>query len=166
MPFNCKQLALAGAVFDLRIDSRLVLNSPNESSISQVIPEAGKTKFVSGTWDSKLVPGLSMGQEMEGVWTEVPKTNYSCFHKTNLHSLLQSAGITDVYIAGLHTDTSIFATALDAFQAGFATHVVRDAVATVRGPQQNLQALQNLTINFGSSVLVTKDEVLALAGKN
>jgi nicotinamidase/pyrazinamidase len=50
---------------------------------------------------------------------------------TMLQPLLESAGVTEVVVAGLATDYCVKATALDALRLGFATTVLTDAIAAV-----------------------------------
>ena len=159
---NCRRLALS-QVFDLRIDSKLWLKSPQESSLSKVWPETGKTMFVADSEGACLIPDL---RDLTAVWKFVPKNNYSCFANSDLLSILKANNITDVYLAGINTDYCVFATALDSFQANlWDTYVVQDAVTSVRGQEAHEEGLRNLERHFSDSVLVTTDEVLSLEGK-
>jgi len=157
---NCRRLVSAAKnVFDLCIDSKLWLTSPEKSSLSKVWPETAKSVFVAGSEGASLIPEL---RDLPGWTTFVPKNNYSCFANSNLLSVLKDKNITEVYIAGINTDYCVFATALDAFQFHFDTFVVRDAVTSVRGKEAHQEGLRNLERHFSETILVTTDQVLSL----
>jgi nicotinamidase/pyrazinamidase len=50
---------------------------------------------------------------------------------TELEALLRERGVEQVSVVGLATDYCVLATVLDALRLGFATTVVRDAIAAV-----------------------------------
>jgi len=95
---------------------------------------------VAGTWGAQLHPRLVVRGETvrKGVGGE---DGYSGFtvrdpmtgeeSSTGLAELLRRQGIEQVVVVGLATDYCVRATALDAVTLGFATTVVRDAVAAV-----------------------------------
>ena len=161
----------ATGIFHLGIDCRLWLKSPQESSLSKVWPEAGRTMFVADSDGASLIPELGAiiqssrhDNPTAGIpWIFVPKNNYSCFANTQLHNILQEHDISTVYIAGINTDYCIFATALDAFSYHYDTYVIRDAVTSVRGRNAHDEGLHNLTRHFGETILVTTDQVGVLS---
>ena len=89
---------------------------------------------VQGEVGAEFVAGLNTGNDrvfLKG--TDPNLDSYSGFfdnaHRksTGLSEHLKSQGITDVFICGLATDYCVKATALDAVQLGFQTHVIEDA---------------------------------------
>ena len=154
---NCRKLALnENDFFDLCIDSKLWLLSPEESSLSWVWPETAKTMFVAGSEGASLIPELA---DISPV-TFVPKNNYSCFANSKLLSTLRDAHIDEVYICGINTDYCVFATAMDSFQHMFRTFVVKDAVTSVRGKEAHVEGLHNLERHFSSNALVLTDDIV------
>ncbi|MFW6154230.1 MAG: isochorismatase family protein [Planctomycetota bacterium] len=58
---------------------------------------------------------------------------YSAFDRTDLADLLRERNVSRVWIAGLAMDVCVKATALDAVDAGFETHVLLDATRPTTG---------------------------------
>jgi nicotinamidase/pyrazinamidase len=95
---------------------------------------------VAGTWGAELHPNLAVLGPSVRKGTN-GEDGYSGFtmrdpvsgetKPTELEGLLRERGVTRVVIAGLATDYCVSATALDARRLGFATEVLRDAVAAV-----------------------------------
>ena len=155
---NCRELALnRDGVFDLVVDSKLWLQSPEESSLSWVFPETGITMFVANSEGASLVPEL---RSIPGV-VFVPKNNYSCFAKSNLLQVLQESSIEEVYICGINTDYCVFATTMASFENHFRTFVVSDAVTSVRGKKAHQEGLRNLERHFSSNVFVTTNDIVS-----
>jgi nicotinamidase/pyrazinamidase len=95
---------------------------------------------VAGTWGAEFHPALQLlgpavrkgasGEDgYSGFTMRDPVTGETI--PTELEALLRERGITRVAVAGLATDYCVNATALDARRLGFATDVLRDAVAAV-----------------------------------
>ena len=152
---NTVKLAGASDIFDLRIDCRLWIADPQDSSLSWVYPQTGKTLFVPGSDGAALIPELRTTQLQF-----VPKNNYSCFANSPLLHLLREVDVTHVYVCGINTDYCVFATALDAFQHKFRTFVVEDAVTSCRGKAAHVEGLQNIVRHLGEGCLLSTDEVL------
>jgi nicotinamidase-related amidase len=155
---NIRSLATTSGMFDLLVDSRLFLESPDDSSLSKVWEGSGTTMFRAGSEGASLVPALRSIPNL----TFVKKYNYSCFagEKCQLLSLLWSNDVTHVYVCGINTDYCVFATALDAFQRNFSVVVVSDAVSSVRGESAHREGLRNLERHFGTQCLMTTEQVL------
>jgi nicotinamidase-related amidase len=149
---NCRKLALnKNGFFQVCIDCRLWLTSPEESSLSWVWPETATTNFVAGSEGASLIPELADIPHVEFV----PKNNYSCFANSKLlQTLRDDNNIHEVYICGINTDYCVFATAMDSFQHFFKTFVVEDAVTSVRGREAHLEGLHNIERHFSSKALV------------
>ncbi len=79
---------------------------------------------MKGTWQAEIVPGL----EPQRADLVLEKQTYSPFLSTDLEALLQSRGITRLYITGLHTDCCARHASGDAFQKGFDLIWVTDAL--------------------------------------
>ena len=155
---NIRSLTTSG-LFDLVVDSRLFLESPDESSLSKVWEGSGTTLFRAGSEGASLVP------ELRGIipnLTFVRKYNYSCFagERCQLLNVLRLNDVTDLYLCGINTDYCVFATALDAFQRNLSVVVVSDAVSSVRGEEAHGEGLRNLERHFGTKCLMTTEQVL------
>jgi nicotinamidase-related amidase len=155
---NCRRLALnENRFFDLVVDSKLWLNDPEESSLSWVFPETGRTMFVADSEGASLVPEL---RSIPGV-VFVSKNNYSCFAKSDLLRVLRRAAIEEVYVCGINTDYCVFATTMASFENQFRTFVVSDAVTTVRGKSAHEEGLRNLERHFSSNVFVSTKDIVS-----
>jgi nicotinamidase/pyrazinamidase len=95
---------------------------------------------VAGTWGASFHPALVVDGEVvrkgtggedgySGFTMRDPVSGGAC--STGLAELLAGRGVERVVVVGLATDYCVRATALDAVALGFATSVVRDAVAAV-----------------------------------
>jgi nicotinamidase-related amidase len=85
--------------------------------------------------------------------------------KTELDSVLQANGITDLYVAGIATDVCVHATVRDAFhnQTGkYTVKVITDATAAVQGNQANFDKANKEMKGFGAT-MVTTAEVLKMS---
>lgn len=153
---NCRRLASDLDFFHLVVDSRLWLASPNESSLSWVFPESGRTLFVKNSKGASLIPQLSDLDHL----SFVAKNNYSCFCRSKLLETLQREDIKQVYICGINTDYCVFATALDSFSHKFETFVLEDAVTSVRGKHAHEEGIRNLQRHFGPSIIVKTDDLI------
>ena len=154
---NCHKLA-ESEYFNLRIDCRLWLRSPDESSLSWVWPETAKTMFVAGSKGASLIPELG---ELSSGLAFVPKNNYSCFANSTLLSTLLDENIEEVYVCGINTDYCVFATALDSFQNKLRTFVVEDAISSMHGKEAHQDGLRNFVKHFGDEVLVKTEDCIA-----
>lgn len=90
---------------------------------------------VQGTRGAELHPDLRQEAiaQLFLKGTRDKDDGYSAFEATNLDlaGYLREQQVDELYLVGLATDYCVKATALDAVQAGFATTVIRDAVAAV-----------------------------------
>lgn len=94
------------------------------------------------------------------------KLSFSCWrddamraHLTNLHE----TGRPQVFVAGIEAHVCVLQTAVDLSQAGFATYVVADAVASRKSTSVDL-ALKRMS-NVGVQVINTEMAVFELLGK-
>jgi nicotinamidase-related amidase len=90
---------------------------------------------------------------------EIPiywRTTYSCI-TDELEPVLRSSD--EVFIAGVFTDISVTATAMQLFDMGIAVSVVADAVGTLHGADVHEAALKSLGHAIGFNRLVTADSV-------
>jgi nicotinamidase-related amidase len=145
----------ANKFFDLILDSRLWLRSPEESSLAWVYPETAKTLFVADSDGASLIPELRSFQIRF-----VKKNNYSCFANSKLLSILRDTQTDEVYVCGINTDYCVFLTALDSFQHKILTYVVEDAVTSVCGKTAHVEGLRNLKKHLGDQVLVTTKDCI------
>lgn len=97
-----------------------------------------------GPWPPHCVQGTSGAEFAEGLilpksfivvdiekYPDLRNSGYSAFENTNLNSILQDRGITDVLICGIATDYCVRATAIDAVQNGYTTIVLTDLVRSI-----------------------------------
>lgn len=90
---------------------------------------------VQGTWGADFHPGLGRGRvaRVFQKGTDPRIDSYSGFYDnghrkaTGLGDWLRGRGVTEVYVCGLATDYCVKATALDAAEMGFKTHLIEDA---------------------------------------
>jgi len=174
---NCARLLRAEEegpkkLFELKIDSRLWLKHPSESSLSWVWPGSGVDLFKAGSEGASLIPELRRRRQRQRNRDSsndddddddvifVKKKNYSCFAQSDLLELLRRRGITEVYVAGINTDYCVFATAMDAFANFLRVYVVEDAVSSCRGREAHAEGLRNVRRHFGPDALVTTEQVL------
>lgn len=110
-----------------------------------------------GCWDAAPVPAAAPARG-EPV---LPKTTSSPFASTPILSMLRSAGITQLVVAGCVTDQCIAATVVDAADAGVLVTLVRDACLTYTQDRHDA-ALKALS-GYGRQV-DTADVVRELGG--
>ena len=149
------------ADFVLIVDSHLWISPGDASSLRNLYPQVGR----EGTDKARLVPVLrhalynNRPNGRDGV-VFVPKYNYSSFATPSpLEEILRSKGITDVYLTGINTDFCIFATALDAFYAGFNVYVVEEAVSSVCGRVGHREGLKQIA-KFNCAEVVSIRKIL------
>jgi nicotinamidase/pyrazinamidase len=88
---------------------------------------------VSDTAGAQLHPGLERGpiDVVLDTGSERDREGYSAFEDTALETMLRSAGVVRVHVAGLALDYCVLRTALDARAAGFDVVVHRDHTRAV-----------------------------------
>lgn len=148
------------ANFDLIVDSHLWIGQDDESSLPDLYPHVGR----KGTDGAELIPELkkTLSSSQSDV-VFVPKYNYSSFAKpSKLDQILQSHGITDVYVVGINTDYCIFATSLDAFYARYQVYVVEEGVSSALGESGHYQGFSEIA-KFGCAQIVSMNDVLQSA---
>ncbi|KAG8835680.1 hypothetical protein FRC17_001869 [Serendipita sp. 399] len=115
---------------------------------------------LEGTTGADLKPWASaMVSEEDSI---VIKTFYSAFRNTSLENLLQSKGVSSVYLCGLLSNMCVLATAMHGIQLGkeLTLHVIEDALAWRReeSHRRALETMQSQGIEIVSSVaLYTSD---------
>ena len=82
----------------------------------------------------------------DGVFT---KTHYSAFNDTNLLALLRGNLVTELYICGLISNISVYATALDAARHGFSIIIVDDCLG-YRNKVRHDEALKQMMDYMGA----------------
>ena len=134
----------------LKIDSRLWLGSPEESTLSLAFPEWGRTMGIPGS------EGAGLCRELDGLDLNfVEKKHYSSFVDTNLLQLLQKAEIDKVYVTGINTDYCVFLTAMDSQARGrFSTFVIEDAVSSVTGKVGHVEGIRRTKAHLGNKAVV------------
>jgi nicotinamidase-related amidase len=160
---NCKSLALNdNKFFDLCMDCKLWLHSPEESSLSWVWPETATTMFVAGSKGASLIPELRGIPHLQFI----PKNNCNCFANSKLLTTLREANIHEVYICGINTDYCVFATAMGSFEHKFKTFIITDAVTSNGGRAAHNQGLRNLEKHFSSGVFITTNQIVSQPKKS
>ena len=121
---------------------------------------------VQGERGAELVAGLNMDNAHIFVkGTDPTIDSYSGFadngHRksTGLGEFLKSKEVTDVFVCGLATEYCVKATALDAVQLGFKTHVIEDATRGVnRQPGYVANAMDEM--RTAGAVITTSSAVI------
>ncbi|XP_038898995.1 probable inactive nicotinamidase At3g16190 [Benincasa hispida] len=107
---------------------------------------SGKPNPVSkGSKGAELVEGLEM---KEGEYKLV-KTRFSAFFNTNLHSLLQGMGITDLVVSGVQTPNCIRQTVFDAVALDYHSITLLSdatAAATPKIHHGNITDMENVGV--------------------
>ncbi len=92
----------------------------------------------------------------------VDKYSYGAFHNTNLHDLLHSLGVESLIVTGTVTQICVEETARGAFDHGFKTTIVSDAVSSYL-PDLHAATLKSFPLKFGW--VSSTDEVLQALGE-
>ncbi|XP_022964605.1 probable inactive nicotinamidase At3g16190 [Cucurbita moschata] len=107
---------------------------------------SGKQNPVSkGSIGAELIEGFEI---KEGEYKLV-KTRFSAFFNTNLHSLLQATGITDLVICGVQTPNCIRQTVFDAISLDYHSITVlydATAAASVQIHHDNITDMENVGV--------------------
>eukprot|EP00928_Gymnodinium_smaydae_P082533 TRINITY_DN65872_c0_g1_i1.p1 TRINITY_DN65872_c0_g1~~TRINITY_DN65872_c0_g1_i1.p1 ORF type:complete len:191 (-),score=16.93 TRINITY_DN65872_c0_g1_i1:218-751(-) len=136
--------------FDVLVDSRLWFRKDGPmSSLRELYPDIG----IAGDPGADLIP------ELQGLGLHfVEKLNYSSFAGgSKLDCCLREKGVTEVALTGINTDYCIFATALDAFYAGFKVSVIQDGCTSVGGKDAHREGLLMIDKFLGDVALDAKD---------
>ncbi|KAI9810208.1 MAG: hypothetical protein M1826_003684 [Phylliscum demangeonii] len=88
----------------------------------------------------------------------VVKSHYSAFHDTNLIPLLRGSLVTDLFICGLISNVSVYATALDAVRHGYSVTLVEDCLG-YRSAARHAEAMRQMKDFMGAEV-ITSHELL------
>jgi maleamate amidohydrolase len=84
---------------------------------------------------------------------ELPKRRYSAFYATDLDLLLREQDVATLVVAGVKTNVCVRATIQDAFAAGYAVVLAREATNSNR-PHLAEASLEDIDRYFGSVVSV------------
>ncbi|KAI9802531.1 MAG: hypothetical protein M1833_001603 [Piccolia ochrophora] len=90
--------------------------------------------------------------------TVVVKSYYSAFHSTSLLSTLRSSLVTELFICGIISNVSVYATALDAARHGFSITLVEDAIG-YRDKDRHDEAVRQMTEYMGADSIKTEELV-------
>src|SRR5699024_7246257 len=101
--------------------------------------------LIRGTAACELDPRLDFNPDTDLL---LHKPQASAFFGTPLASILTSAGVNSLIIAGMTTSGCIRASAVDAMQYGFPPFVIRDCVAD-RSEQQHQSNLIDIESKYG-----------------
>lgn len=88
------------------------------------------------------------------------RSTYSCITDETLPIVRQ---YDRVYIAGVYTDISVYATALHLFDLGIPVSVVTDCVATLHGQHAHQSSLSSLAFAIGGKNMVEAQEIAPLS---
>ena len=133
-------------------------------------------KHMSTDPDSKYLPGTP-GNEFKHIAVPLKseqvleKDSNSAFIHTNLHSMLQEKGISEIVIVGVITNNSVEATARMAGNLGYRTIVVSDATFTFNqkdfsGLEHDADTVHNMSLaNLDGeyATILSTEDVLNLA---
>ncbi len=79
-----------------------------------------------GSWGAEIVPGLVVGPDD----IHVAKHRYSGFWDNELDSVLRNLDVTTILLCGINLDRCVFATAIDACNAGYDVVLLQDLTGT------------------------------------
>lgn len=85
------------------------------------------------------------------------RSTYSCLNEETLAIVKR---YDQVYIAGVFTDISVAATAMDLFDHNIPVNVVTDCVATLHGQAVHEAALKSLDYAIGRKHMISADSIL------
>src|SRR5205814_3233749 len=88
--------------------------------------------------------------------TMLVKTHYSAFNSTNLLASLRSNLVTELFIGGLASNTTVYATALDAVRHGYTVTLVEDCLG-YRSKSRHDEAMLQMTEFMGAEVISTSE---------
>jgi nicotinamidase/pyrazinamidase len=88
---------------------------------------------VQGTDGAEFHPDLSLPERTRIITKgSLPETDqYSAFDRTGLGAEMRRAGVERVWLGGLALEVCVRASALDAAEKGFETHLIRDACRAI-----------------------------------
>lgn len=84
------------------------------------------------------------------------KTWYSAFRDGNLVQILRAKFVTEIFICGVLTNISVFATAMDAARHGYAITIVEDCLG-YRSKERHDEALRRLTEFTGCDIISSEE---------
>ncbi|KAI9806715.1 MAG: hypothetical protein M1825_006172 [Sarcosagium campestre] len=164
----------ASRTFELykRIAERNLIEDDDESetlSLAPTLEEENETFLsvsLSGKAPTCCQPGsygadfADLGSPVMNTQTDaiVVKSHYSAFNSTALLSSLRSNLVTELFICGIITNVSVYATALDAARHGFSITIIEDAVG-YREKARHDEALRQMKEYMGAETMKT-DEML------
>jgi len=117
-------------------------------------------KFLSGEnadQYSPMVNGLIDANDQK-----LTKSEYSAFSIQSLLMFLRSRMVTELYLAGAHTNVSVYATGTDAARHGFMLNILNDCVV-FRNEKRHDKALSDMELNLGADS-ITCAELLEKLG--
>ncbi|KAI9823162.1 MAG: hypothetical protein M1832_002605 [Thelocarpon impressellum] len=91
------------------------------------------------------------------------KTHYSAFKDTTLLSSLRGNLVTELYICGVLTNISVYATALDAARHGFAITVLDDCLG-YRSRARHDEAMKQMTEYMGAESMLSAELIHSIRG--
>lgn len=125
----------------------------HEPDGSSLHPRDSKLWNARGSEEAKIVEELRPSDDE----VIISKNRYSAFFGTNLHNQLKNLGVTNVTITGYQMRACVIATSLDAYQYGYETEVVEDAVLDTDEEYSQMY----LKIFRDAGFLVSSDNILA-----
>ncbi len=125
-----------------------------------------KSSNMISWWGDPIVFGSPSWQMLSEFNTNgktiIDKNQYSAFHNTSLHNILNSKKISTVVITGVMTNCCCETTARHAFMYGYNVLFVNDATSTINS-ELHLASLKNIAFGFGE-VVNTKNILESLNG--
>jgi len=96
-------------------------------------------------------PGTELIPELyaEGDYVIDNKKRLDCFHGTDLKTLLEILGVSNVCLMGINTNTCVLNTAFTAFNNDYRVVVLSDCVASMYGDDLHVLGLQNISRCLG-----------------
>ena len=138
------------------IETMMWITDKKNSPVYKKFPKIGNPK-------SK---GAELMDELKSKYCElrIKKENWSAFYNTELDAYLKRYKIKELYLTGIHAGCCILFTGADAFNRGYNTYIVTDAVSSVtdkKGLEKKIEKFEELV---GYSI--TTDSLLKKLGKH
>ncbi|MDI9644122.1 MAG: isochorismatase family cysteine hydrolase [Candidatus Verstraetearchaeota archaeon] len=108
---------------------------------------------IAGTWGAEVVEDL---RPEKGDFV-IRKRRYSGFFETDLDLLLRELKVEGVVLTGIDTSICVRHTAADAYFRGYSVVIVKDAVASWGGTEENERGIKYIVEIYGAKSLTTEE---------
>ncbi|TVY80497.1 DNA oxidative demethylase ALKBH2 [Lachnellula suecica] len=153
-----------GRALDSEIDADDEVDVDEIEETFLTIPEGQIPRMVLPASTGSNLPQAAVDIVDVGTDLFIKKTHYSAFRDGTLVQTLRAKFVTEIYLVGCLTNISIFATAMDAAQHGYAITVVEDCLG-YRSKARHDEALRRLTEFTGCEIITSEDLIIDMQRK-